>query len=253
MALVGSILADLVVEKAMERACEPGVIWEGIAKVVEGVAARGKSVDRGDDRTTRNGGWQATFWMVLQFAFLAFAAVRALVIAVATSSSLPHRGVRLSKSATSPTTAIGPTPVLGMKMWGFLARQVELEERMPWAYGALALGQWLMLYGPGRVGAVDGVVDRYVWLFCFIQSTFSFCSILFAARSCVLFRPLLRCSRDDPPFRPCILSLPRFHNLFRGRCGIPTQLSPIPPSSSQSLHPNHPYYHLLAKIGRAHV
>ncbi|OBT81210.1 hypothetical protein VE02_10309, partial [Pseudogymnoascus sp. 03VT05] len=117
-------------------------------------------VDRGDDGKKRNGGWQATFWMVLQFAFLAFAAVRALVIAFATSSSLPRRGVRLSKSTTSPTTATGPTPVLGMKMWSFLARQIELEERMPWAYGALALGQWVMLYGPGRVGAVDGVVDR---------------------------------------------------------------------------------------------
>ncbi|KFY61084.1 hypothetical protein V496_05165, partial [Pseudogymnoascus sp. VKM F-4515 (FW-2607)] len=162
-ALVGAIFADLVIEKAMERACEPGVIWEGIAKVVEGVAARGKSarrVDKSDDGTTRNGGWQATFWMVLQFAFLAFAAVRALIIAVASSSSLPRRGIRLSKSTTSPTTATGPTPVLGMKMWSFLARQVELEERMPWAYGALALGQWVMLYGPGRMGAVDGVIDR---------------------------------------------------------------------------------------------
>ncbi|KFX86148.1 hypothetical protein V490_09202 [Pseudogymnoascus sp. VKM F-3557] len=161
MALVGSILADLVIEKAVERACEPGVIWEGIAKAVESVAARGKSarrVDRGDEGTTK-GSWQATFWMLLQFAFLAFAAVRALVIAVATSSSLPRRGVRLSKSTTTATTE--PTPVLGMKMWSFLARQVELEERMPWAYGALALGQWLMLYGPGKVGAVDGVVDRF--------------------------------------------------------------------------------------------
>ena len=153
-ALVGSILADLVIEKAVEKACEPGVIWEGVAKVVEGVAARGKSakkVDKDEEVTTTKGGWQATFWMVLQFAFLAFAAVRALVIAVATSSSLPRRGIRLSKSTTEPTTATGPTPVLGMKMWSFLAQQVELEQRMPWAYGALALGQWLMLYGPGRV------------------------------------------------------------------------------------------------------
>ncbi|KFY46118.1 hypothetical protein V494_00606, partial [Pseudogymnoascus sp. VKM F-4513 (FW-928)] len=163
MALVGSILADLVIEKAVERACQPGVIWEGIAKAVEGVAARGKSakrVDGGGGDKTKNGGWQATFWMLLQVAFLAFAGVRALVIAVATSSSLPRRGVRISKSATSSTTATEPTPVLGMKMWGFVARQVELEERMPWAYGALALVQWMMLYGPGRVGAVDGVVDR---------------------------------------------------------------------------------------------
>lgn len=187
-ALVGSILADLVIEKAMERACEPGVIWEGIAKAVEGVAARGKSarrVDKSDDGTTRNGGWQATFWMVLQFAFLAFAAVRALIIAVASSSSLPRRGNRLSKSTTSPTTATGPTPVLGMKMWSFLARQVELEERMPWAYGALALGQWVMLYGPGRMGALDGVIDRYVWLFCSILSTFLFCSTV-SARGTIL-------------------------------------------------------------------
>ncbi|OBT64904.1 hypothetical protein VE03_06473 [Pseudogymnoascus sp. 23342-1-I1] len=162
-ALIGSILADLVIEKAVERACEPGVIWEGIAKVVEGVAARRKTtrrVGKADDGVTRNGGWQATFWMVLQFAFLAFAAVRALVIAVAYSSSLPRRGVRLSKSTTSPKTATGPTPVLGVKMWGFLARHIELEERMPWAYGAIALGQWVMLYGPGRIGAVDGVIDR---------------------------------------------------------------------------------------------
>ncbi|KFY20224.1 hypothetical protein V491_03891, partial [Pseudogymnoascus sp. VKM F-3775] len=89
-ALVGSILADLVIEKAVEKACEPGVIWEGVAKVVEGVAARGKSakkVDEDEEGTTTKGGWQATFWMVLQFAFLAFAAVRTLVIAVATSSS----------------------------------------------------------------------------------------------------------------------------------------------------------------------
>ncbi|KAL5354573.1 hypothetical protein ACLOAV_000662 [Pseudogymnoascus australis] len=63
-ALVGAIFADLVIEKAMERACEPGVIWEGIAKVVEGVAARGKSarrVDKSDDGTTRNGGGRRHF------------------------------------------------------------------------------------------------------------------------------------------------------------------------------------------------
>lgn len=226
MALVGTILADLVIEKAVERACEPGVIWEGIAKVAEGVAARGKSarrVERGDDGTTRDGGWQATFWMVLQFAFLAFAAVRALVIAVASSSSLPRRGVRVSKSTTLSSTTTELTPVLGMKMWGFLARQVELEERMPWAYGALALGQWMMLYGPGRVGAVDGVVDRYVWLFCFILSTFLFCSILLAVRSCVPFRSVLSCSRDDPALCPCILSL-----------------SSLPPSLSRPLWNSYP-------------
>lgn len=191
----------------MERACEPGVIWEGIAKVVEGVAARGKSarrVDKSDDGTTRNGGWQATFWMVLQFAFLAFAAVRALIIAVASSSSLPRRGIRLSKSTTSPTTATGPTPVLGMKMWSFLARQVELEERMPWAYGALALGQWVMLYGPGRMGAVDGVIDRYVWLFC---SILFFCSTVRAPGTILRSVPL--CS-ILPRLRSCVLSLHSF-------------------------------------------
>lgn len=246
MALVGSILADLVIEKAVERACEPGVIWEGIAKVVEGVAARGKSarrVDRGDDDSTRKGGWQATFWMVIQFGFLAFTAVRALVIAVATSSSLPRRGVRLSKSTTSPTTATGPTPVLGMKMWSFLARQVELEERMPWAYGALALGQWVMLYGPGRVGAVDGVVDRYVWLFYSILPTFWFCSILFAVRSSVPFRSVLSCPRYEPAFGPCILSFCLFAPSLPWplRNSYPTQPDPtifISITSSKRLPPH---------------
>lgn len=242
MALVGSILADLVVEKAVERASEPGVIWEGIAKVVESVSARGKSarrLDRGDDGTTK-GGWQATFWMLLQVAFLAFAAVRALIIAVATSSSLPRRGVRLSKSTTTATTE--PTPVLGMKMWSFLAKQVELEDRMPWAYGALALGQWLMLYGPGRVGAVDGVVDRYV-CFYFIRSLFFF--VLFSSRHDPAFRSVLLYSRYDPSFGPCILPFPSLplptpRPLWNS---YPTQPNPTI-FSSQSLHSKHPYHPL---------
>ena len=161
MALVGAIIADLVLGKVAERACEPGFIWESVAKVVEGVRKKDGKRRSGDDaEARRNGGWQATFWMVLQSAFLVFSVGRALVVAVATSSSLPRRGGGDSKSTTH-------TPVVAMKMWGFLAKLIELEVRMPWVYGALALLQWGMLYGPGKVGAVDGMLDKYVAIYPF--------------------------------------------------------------------------------------
>ena len=93
------------------------------------------------------------FWAVVQYAFFAFTAARIIVLALASSPSLP------SRSKTWPVGGQGRnlTPVVSFAVWRACSRLIDLDLRMPWLAGLLSLLHRAVVVGPGRV---DGGLDR---------------------------------------------------------------------------------------------
>lgn len=122
------------------------------------------------------------FWLVAQYLFTAGFWLRAAVVALATSPSLPsrcaaagpkspsspievrqeksHLGQRESDMARSRGGDGRKRPIVSMRAWSSVAALIQLDERMPWLKGTVLLLQRAALAGPGRVGDTDGVLDR---------------------------------------------------------------------------------------------
>lgn len=122
------------------------------------------------------------FWMGVQYIFLASRAAWMLIHALATSSTLPSRSKTwlVMASSHSPTQAerqegVSPTtlsevsssalpddqrPILDMGVWPMISKVIELNVRIPWLSGILALIHHGAVYGPGRVADTDGAIDR---------------------------------------------------------------------------------------------
>ncbi|KAF1925552.1 uncharacterized protein M421DRAFT_239172 [Didymella exigua CBS 183.55] len=115
------------------------------------------------------------FWMAIQCAFLAFTALRAFVLTIVTASSLPSRSLAdgpismeeshqsLSSEMESQASTLlldVKRPIVSMKLWSCAAQFVELDVRMPWLTGFVSMLHCGALFGPGRVGDTDGVLDR---------------------------------------------------------------------------------------------
>ncbi|CCD49651.1 similar to PXA domain-containing protein [Botrytis cinerea T4] len=199
--LVGQIFSEMILGNGIGgKACEPWLLWEGIMKIAEVIQARlpkAKAqvrIDRSNSEITRpnlldikagntktsNFGksMQKYFWLILQYLFLAFAAVRAIFIAIATSSSLPSRipptrkptGFTLPSddseppmnSEALPWTRAQPLkrPILKMKLWSCVSTLLDMDTRMPWLSATLSLLQWGAITGPGRIGDTDGMIDK---------------------------------------------------------------------------------------------
>ncbi|ESZ97600.1 hypothetical protein SBOR_2001 [Sclerotinia borealis F-4128] len=199
--LVGQIFSEMILGNGIGgKACEPWLVWEGIMKIAEVIHARlPKSkaqvrVDRLSSEITRPNlldiqasgtktsnlgkSMQKTFWLVLQYLFLAFTAVRVIFIAVATSSSLPSRipptrkptGLMLPNDDSEPPmnlealpwTRAQPLkrPVLTMKLWSCVSTLLDTDARMPWLSATLSLLQWGAITGPGKIGETDGIIDN---------------------------------------------------------------------------------------------
>ena len=212
-ALVAEIFAEMILGNGISgKACEGWVLWEGITRIAEvlqtddtkekGVQPEGPDGEQSLNRLERYGllphqGTEARsgerldteqqrpkqplasptalFWTVVQYAFLAFTAARAVILCAATSSSLPSRYVTSeqssgqasdqlqmpqTKSATSKRPLGGKRPVVSMALWSCAAQVVELDVRMPWLSGFTSMLHRGALVGPGRVGETDGVLDR---------------------------------------------------------------------------------------------
>ncbi|KAF2628091.1 hypothetical protein BU25DRAFT_439577 [Macroventuria anomochaeta] len=117
------------------------------------------------------------FWMVIQYAFLAYTALRAVVLTIATASSLPSRSLaggpipieesrqshlpEVESQASTRLLAV-KRPIVSMKLWSCAAQVVELDIRMPWLTGFISMLHCGALFGPGRVGDTDGVLDRFL-------------------------------------------------------------------------------------------
>lgn len=115
------------------------------------------------------------FWTIVQYALLAITAVRAVMVEIATSSSLPSRYVISEQSsddgldqsqtvkadvATSGRMLGKKRPIVSMKLWSCAAQVGELDLRMPWLLGFISMLHRGVLAGPGRVGDMDGILDR---------------------------------------------------------------------------------------------
>ncbi|XP_014560694.1 hypothetical protein COCVIDRAFT_88854 [Bipolaris victoriae FI3] len=214
-ALVAEIFAEMILGNGISgKACEGWVLWEGITRIAEVLqtdATKEKDsqseVSNGEQSLTRlerygllpHEGTEVRsterldaeeqrpkhplastaglFWAVVQYAFMAFTAARAVILCIATSSSLPSRYVTSEQSSgqalgqlqmpqTETTTSRRPLgakrPVVSMALWSCAAQVVELDSRMPWLSGFTSMLHRGALVGPGRVGETDGVLDRFL-------------------------------------------------------------------------------------------
>lgn len=117
------------------------------------------------------------FWTIVQYMFLAGTALRAAIGMIATSSSLPLRAAIVTggQSAveadheTPPAQSVNRAerqlltskrPIVSMKLWSCASQLVELDTRMPWLSGFISMLRWGALAGPGRLGDMNGILDR---------------------------------------------------------------------------------------------
>lgn len=215
-ALVVEILAEMIVANGIGgKACEGWLLWEGITRIVEvlehpeakdtesprqhsdqeqslsrleryGLLAPPVEGENGQAERLLDGAGRhkaapmtssGLFWAVVQFAFLVGTAMRAVIVAIATSSSLPMRSAtEMGGPPTAEADRQSPLPgaddsagkraltskrpIVSMKLWSCASNLVELETRMPWLSGLISMLQWTLLVGPGRVGNTDGALDR---------------------------------------------------------------------------------------------
>ena len=212
--LVAEIFAEMILGSGISgKACEGWLLWEAIEKIADILQTDpsqnddlssddGASVDD-SSRLERFGllssqaeeqsgstsvpvanakrhevasmSVSGVFWMVIQYAFLAFTALRACILTIVSASSLPSRSltsgpIPLEESFQSLSLEVESQasthlmdmkrPIVSMKLWSCAAQFVELDVRMPWLTGFISILHCGALFGPGRVGDTDGVLDR---------------------------------------------------------------------------------------------
>ncbi|KAJ4374601.1 hypothetical protein N0V86_007471 [Didymella sp. IMI 355093] len=212
--LVAEIFAEMILGNGISgKACEGWLLWEAIGRIADilqtdpgqdddlssddGAAVEdlsrlerfgllpspaeeqsgSTSVPVADAKRHRAASMSASglFWMVTQYAFLAFTALRAFILTIAAASSLPSRAFaggpipmeENHQSLSSEVESQASThlldvkrPIVSMKLWSCAAQFVELDVRMPWLTGFTSMLHCGALFGPGRVGDTDGVLDR---------------------------------------------------------------------------------------------
>lgn len=192
--LVGQIFSEMIIGGVVGgKAAEPWLLWEAITKIAEVVKEKlpqskakvrleRSNSDLGsrpllDATMSASKPWvakwnvQQTFWLVLQYAFVTFTAIRFLVNMLATASSLPSRAAGqldiapVSASSKDPSTLANPTierkkPIIQMKIWSCMAHLLDLDIRMPWLWGSISMLQWGALTGFGEVGNTNGILDK---------------------------------------------------------------------------------------------
>ncbi|KAI9824157.1 MAG: hypothetical protein M1819_000920 [Sarea resinae] len=195
-ALVGEICGEMIIGNGLSgKVCEGWLLWEGITNIAKslrtrmskdmiaqgdmedskkksqlerfGLLSSKEDADRPPSKPSTISVW---FWTVLQYAFVALTTLRFMIVALATSSSLPSRTPVVGAQRYAPaggergqspvTVASLPPPFLRMRIWSCITHLLELDWRMPWLSGILSLLQWGALAGPGRVGDTNGPLDR---------------------------------------------------------------------------------------------
>lgn len=198
-ALVGEILSELVIGNLLaNRLSQPWLIWECLiiltrlarkrdaAETPNGDAPRADApradAPPGPNNTRqvsskRSWSIHQVFWSLVHWGFLAVHLIRLLVGAIMLSRSLPPRSnaiirqvdsIELSyteKSYDLPTNFVShpkpvKAPIVDFNVWSCLANLLEIDVRMPWLTGALSMGQWAAMRGPGKLAGFNGSLDR---------------------------------------------------------------------------------------------
>lgn len=209
--LVAEIFAEMILGNGISgKACEGWLLWEGITRIAEVLQtdpaketdfkSEDMSAEQSLTRLERFGllpsstedqaravvanqqrhkttpvSISSLFWTIVQYAFLACIAARAVLFNLVTSSSLPSRFIgsdqspveasdqsqRMHVEASASKRLLGmKRPIVSMKLWSCAVQLAELDVRMPWLLGLISMLHRGSLVGPGRVGETDGVLDR---------------------------------------------------------------------------------------------
>ncbi|PHH54214.1 hypothetical protein CFIMG_003037RAa [Ceratocystis fimbriata CBS 114723] len=105
-------------------------------------------------------------WMMItlvQWGVALYSIIRGVIHGFMTARKLPSRArhqayVEPSKGSSGSMKV----PIITWKLFTCAGTWIEIDERMPWLSGNIALLQWGLLKGPWNIGAFDGVLDRYV-------------------------------------------------------------------------------------------
>ncbi|KAL3495427.1 PXA domain-containing protein [Aspergillus germanicus] len=196
--LMNDILSDLILGNEVSgRVCEGWFLWESTAKLLD-LLARKRSADHEDvsaeteaprshqlqqfgllsspnssksSHSSSSAQSQATSWIwsLLQYAFMAYVTLRFIVAGLFRVASTPPVILSSHLSPGSPVDEplskrgqLGKRPVLDYRLYGMLSQLLDIPRRMPWLGGLLALFQYLILAGPGRVGDSGSVLDRFL-------------------------------------------------------------------------------------------
>lgn len=198
-ALVVDIIADLILGNQVSgRACEGWFIWENIGKLAAQVGRRQTQDDTksasdsqinrlekfgllstDDELPDRPSTFSGTAWIwnLLQGIYLGYFVLRFIAMGLfrVASNPGPSHGVGISlaspfnqkRDGMESSDVTSRRPVLDYQMYSMVSQILGISWRMPWLSGLLSLFQHLILAGPGRVGATDGIFDRLVLYFLF--------------------------------------------------------------------------------------
>ncbi|CAI4218348.1 unnamed protein product [Parascedosporium putredinis] len=179
--LVGAILSEMIIGNVIaNKASQPWLLWEGMSILARNATeAKRRRKKRGDAKPSsasaaQGFSFQGLLFSALHWVFLAYTSIRFLVTTIATASSFPRRTSRItgekrdltSQDTTDDTNADSAevdqvrAPFVGFRIWTCIGNLIELQSRMPWSAGALALFQLGLLEGPWRIGDVDRIMDR---------------------------------------------------------------------------------------------
>lgn len=191
--LVGDILADLILGNEVSGRMTKGwFLWGSVTKIIDVVRQRD---NREDDTATTGKGQLQKFgllspreafvrarsppktqlripdwiWNLLQLGYLTFVTLRFIVVGlfrvaitgpVTSPSTSTTSTSQTNKNPTPYNNPEGKRPVLCYRTSSMLSQLVDIPRRMPWLSGMLALFQYLIVAGPGRLGDTDSVLDR---------------------------------------------------------------------------------------------
>lgn len=197
--LVVDILADLIIGQALAgKVCEGWFIHDAIIKVITIVNAKVQPKASGremrddaknrlekfgllssekqyidDDSPPRHRStFAAWFWRIMQYGYLAVFFLRHILKGLYGARTLPKRAHSSHTASASPSVAktlhlqgLGmddrtPLAVIEYKVFSFVSTLLTLGERMPWIASTGAFWQDIFLYGNGRIGAVNSMLDR---------------------------------------------------------------------------------------------
>ena len=195
-ACLRTLVADVVAEAILGNAiggklAEGYFIWGSISKIIAIVKARTEPKTTGKDievdtrsrlekfgllsersKATRppSDSYRSTvssaFWRMVQYAYLAFVAIRFIVEGFMAASSRLRRSSSISNSTASSPIAKSfhatqaPRPLVRFKIFSLISSILDVPLRAPWLLGSLSLLQYHLVHGPLTLGGTDGIIDQ---------------------------------------------------------------------------------------------
>ncbi|KAL2871116.1 PXA domain-containing protein [Aspergillus lucknowensis] len=197
--LMNDILGDLILgDEVSGKVCQGWFLWASMTKLLEvlsrkdhlepgdssagtvssrkdqlrqfGLLSPPKNSESSHSSSTIKSRVTSGIWHILQYGFLVFVTLRFIVAGLLRVASTPPAIVTSRSSPPGSLVdeplpkhdCIAKRPVLDYRLYGMLAQLFDVPRRMPWLGGLLALFQYLILAGPGKVGDSGSVLDRFL-------------------------------------------------------------------------------------------